>query len=54
MKKYRELFMKVGGTLRQLELTELFDAVLEKLLRKDSCNTHEAVDEALLEKYKIS
>jgi len=53
-KNYRELFIKVGNTLKQLELSELFDVVLEKLLRKESYNIHEAVNEALLEKYKIS
>ena len=53
-KNYRELSIKVSNTLRQLNLTDLFDAVLEKLLKKESYSIHEAVNQALIEKYKIS
>ena len=53
-KNYKELSAKVENALKQLGLAELFDAALEKLLRKESYSIHEAVNEALLEKYKIS
>ena len=53
-KNYRELSIKVYHTLKRLELTELFDVVLGKLLRKESYSIHEAVNKSLLEKYKLS
>jgi len=53
-KSYRELFIKVDNTLKQMGLTELFDTVLKKLLRKESYNIKEAINGALVEKYKIS
>lgn len=53
-KSYRDLFIKVDNTLRQMGLTELFDVVLKKLLRKESYNIQEAINGAIVEKYKIS
>ena len=53
-KKHRELFTKVDNALRDIGMTELFDDVLQKLLRKESYSINNAVREAMIEKYRFT
>ena len=53
-KKHRRLFTKVDNTLRDIGMTELFDIVLQKLLRKESYTIHDAVRAAMTEKYRFT
>lgn len=48
-KKYRELFIKVENTLKNLGLLEIFEDVITRLLREDSENINKAINEILKE-----
>ena len=53
-KSYRELFIRIDNILRELGLSHLFDIVVEKLMSKKSSSIHEAINQALIERHKLT